>query len=80
MDRYLDPKAAYSRSELDACDSYWKAVSTEKTLMNASRKEGRQEGSQEKALEIAKSLKANNVSISIIVNSTGLTEEEINKL
>jgi len=42
--------------------------------------EGRQEGLQQGKLEVARSLKQAGVSIAIIVQSTGLTIEEINKL
>jgi len=38
------------------------------------------EGKMEGKMEIAKSLKENGVSIDIIIISTGLTKEEINRL
>ena len=42
--------------------------------------EGRTEGKSERNIEIAKNLLKNKVDISIIVSSTGLSEEEINSL
>lgn len=42
--------------------------------------EGRQEGRQEGKKEVAKALKAIGIAISIIIDATGLTEEEIDKL
>ena len=44
------------------------------------RAEGKTEGINERNLEIAKNLLENKVDISIIVSSTGLTEDEINSL
>jgi len=41
---------------------------------------GLTKGNKEKAIEIAKNLLKNNIDIEIISNSTGLTEEKINKL
>lgn len=43
-------------------------------------KEGEKIGLEKKQKEIAKNLLKNNVDIDIIVNSTGLTKEEIEKL
>ena len=42
--------------------------------------EGREEGRKESRKEIAKKLLKNKISIEIIKNTTGLTEEEINNL
>ena len=41
--------------------------------------DAKQEGSQEKALEVAKNLKANGVLVEIIAQSTGLSLEEVEK-
>lgn len=43
-------------------------------------KEGRKEGEQRKQLEIALNLKASGISTSIIVQTTGLTPEQVNSL
>ena len=43
-------------------------------------KEGREEGREEKAIEMARNLKAKGVAIDIIAECSGLTEEQINAL
>ena len=50
------------------------------TAKEEGREEGREEGQKKKAIEIAKNLLKNKIDIEIIVKSTGLTKEEINKL
>lgn len=44
------------------------------------RAEGRAEGSHQRNIEIAKNLIRNGVDISIIIDSTGLSKEEINSI
>jgi predicted transposase/invertase (TIGR01784 family) len=44
------------------------------------RLEGRQEGKMEERLEIARALKKNNIPLDIIIKSTGLSKEQIEKL
>lgn len=44
------------------------------------REEGRKEGSNNRALNIAKNLVLANIPMDIIINSTGLSEKEINAL
>ncbi len=50
------------------------------TAFDEGKIEGIIEGKLEKKVEIAKALKENGVSIHIIINTTGLTEDEINEL
>lgn len=87
---------AYSPAEMDAYESYWKAISTEKTLLAASRREGIAEGIAEGMAKgmtegiakgitegtkaVAKSLKSEGLPISVIAKCTGLSEEEVDKL
>jgi predicted transposase/invertase (TIGR01784 family) len=52
----------------------------EKRGIERGKKEGILEGAKGKALEMAKSLKENGVDISLISKSSGLSEEEIEKL
>lgn len=81
-------QAAYSRSELDAYEGYWKAVSMEKTLRETSLTEGRLEGRAEGIAEgkaegmkiIAANMKAEGLPIELIIKCTNLTSDEINKL
>ena len=44
------------------------------------RREGIKEGQKEKQLEVAKKLKEKNIDVTIIVEATGLTKEEVEKL
>lgn len=44
------------------------------------RAEGRKEGRAEERMELARKFKSSGVSIDIIANATGLSEEEINAL
>ena len=44
------------------------------------REEGRAEGREEERMELARKFKASGVSIDIIANATGLSEEEINAI
>lgn len=55
-------------------DKYWNSG------IELGREEGREEGKEFATLLIAKNLKENDVSISIIMKTTGLNEEEIRKL
>ncbi len=50
------------------------------SVMETMRKEAREEGRQEKQIEIVKELKKNGVAIELIAKSTGLSKEEIEKL
>ncbi|MFI5342998.1 MAG: hypothetical protein ACHQUC_02130 [Chlamydiales bacterium] len=65
-------QAAYTRSELDAYEGYWKAVSMEKTLRGTSLVEGR--------AEVAKNMKAEGLPMELIIKCTNLTSDEINRL
>ena len=49
-------------------------------IENSIKKELREEGQKEEKIEIAKNLIKNKVDISIIVSSTGLTEDEVHSL
>lgn len=102
MGRYLDPKdvpeisqaigyikqAGYTEKELDVYESYWKAVSIEKTLRETSLAEGRAEGRIEGQIEgraeglkiTAKNMKAEGFSMEAIIRCTNLTREEIDLL
>ncbi|MCQ2974754.1 MAG: Rpn family recombination-promoting nuclease/putative transposase [Bacteroidales bacterium] len=84
---YLET-SAYTEAELTAYDKYWDLVSREKTIINEKtnkareegRKEGREEGETNKAFQIAKMMKANNEPLEKIINYTGLSKEEIEKI
>ena len=88
----LSEEAAYSSEELQAYESYWDAVSTEKTLLTGryreglaeglaeGRVEGLAEGEQKKSLEIARNLIKSGVPLETITACTGLSANEIEAL
>ena len=88
----LAEEAAFSPAELEAYESYWKAVSSEKTLREESRLEGKAEGKIEgkiegeikgraaAMLETAKNMKSDHLPIEMIAKYTGLSTVDIEKL
>ena len=72
--------SAFTPEELRAYDKFWDIVSSEKTLMEGSYKDGVKEGEQQKAVQIAKKLKAIGMDKKTIHEMTGLEKEEIEKL
>ena len=77
--------SAFTPDELRAYDKFWDRVSSEKTLMEGSYKdgvkegikEGIKEGEKQKAIQIAKNLLALHVPTDTIMQATGLSKEEI---
>ena len=88
----LSEQAAYTPEELAAYDIYWDTVSTEQTLladkfqagkiegMAEGRAEGLAEGQELKTLEIARAMLAKDIPVALILEVTGLTEEEVKLL
>lgn len=92
----LVQESAFTKGELQAYESYWDAVSVEKTLKTASylegqakgkaegkaegRAEGKTEGATEKALEIGRNLLLAGVDDAIIMQSTGLSWKAVQQL
>ena len=82
MGKYLDPKsnealslaeeAAYTPAELESYDSYWKAVSSERTLLK--------EVVLKEKIETAKRMKSDGLTATMIAKYTELTLDEIDKL
>ncbi|MCR4558801.1 MAG: Rpn family recombination-promoting nuclease/putative transposase [Bacteroidales bacterium] len=86
-------RSAFTLGELLAYNQYWLNISTEKSAMERERREGREEGRAEgraegeklgiekgekqKALTIARNLKAAGLDIDFIAQNTGLTKDEI---
>jgi predicted transposase/invertase (TIGR01784 family) len=68
--------SAYTDKELADYDKFWDIVRTENTLVASSEKKGE----RNKALEIARNLKQYGMSVADISKTTGLSEDEINKL
>ena len=77
--------SAFTDEELMAYDKFWDRVSSEKTLMEGRYDEGlkqgmevgKQAGLEEKALEIAKKMKAAGMDVETISKMTGVSKEEI---
>ena len=76
--------SAFTPDELRAYDKFWDIVSSERTLMDGSYKdgvkEGIKEGVKEGKIQVAKNLKAIGMDIDTIHEMTGLTKEEIGNL
>ena len=68
--------SAFTPDELRAYDKFWDRVSSEKTLMEGSYKDGVKEGK----IQVAKKLKTIGMDVNTIHEMTGLTKEEIEKL
>ena len=67
---------AFSKAELEYYDKYWDSIQTEKTLYEGAERKGKIEGK----IEVAKNLKSLGVDIKTIQKSTGLSQEQIEKL
>ncbi|MFO1259423.1 MAG: Rpn family recombination-promoting nuclease/putative transposase [Gammaproteobacteria bacterium] len=84
----LAEQSAYSPGELEYYESYWKQVSSEKSLredaraegLAKGRAEGRAEGEQAALIEVAKKMKSQGLSLEIIANTTGLSLKQLQKL
>ncbi len=72
--------SAFTDEELRAYDKFWDRVSSEKTLMEGRYDEGLKDGETNKAIQIAKKMKAAGMDIETIREMTGLDKEEIDKL
>ena len=74
--KQLTEEAAYTEGELQAYEDYWNAASTEKTLFEGKYRLGKAEA----MLETAKNMLALKVDEAIIIQSTGLSKDELGKL
>ena len=70
----------FTREEYEEYERSLKSYRDMQNTMDYKYTKGRKEGKKEEKIEIAKNLLKNNISIKIIINSTGLTKEEIEKL
>ena len=84
--KIAEVRERWERDEISA-QAYWKenglAEGRKEGLeigKKEGKKEGRKEGHKKAQLEIAKELLKNHVAIEIIVKSTGLTKEEVEKI
>ena len=80
----LSKESAYTPSELTVYESYWDQVSREKSLMidkhTEGKAEGRAEGEEMATRKIAKSMLEYDIEIDIIMKSTGLAREDVEKI
>lgn len=72
--------ANFSLEERQAYEDSLKYYRDLKNVVDTSREEGIEEGKIEGKMEVALALKNNNIPIDIIMNSTGLSKEEIDRL
>ena len=73
-------ESAYTPEQLLGYDKFWDIIRTENTLYSSGVRQGRAEGEQVKALNIALNLKSMGLGIADIQKATGLSEEEIRDL
>lgn len=88
----ISQESGFTRPQLEYYNSYWDAVSTQRTLVESHFEKGKEEGLEEgeqiglekgkleQAYSIAKALKAQGVSIAVIAAATGLLNADIEKL
>ena len=76
--------SGFSDAELRAYDKFWDSVSVERTLLDdryqKGREEGREEGMNQRSLEIARNMLAKGMDASTVLEITGLSMEEIQQL
>ena len=73
----LAQESSYTVAELEYYESYWKQVSSEKSLINSAKMEGLTEGLAQGKIEIAKKMKKEGLPKELIARITGL---DIDKL
>ena len=80
----LAEEAAYTQGELNAYESYWDNVRTEKTLLLGRYEEGEAAGEargrMEEKKDMAKKMIKRGVAIEIIVEDTGLTRDQVEEI
>ena len=73
--------SGFTDAELRAYDKLWDSVSVERTLLDdryqKGREEGREEGINQRSLEIARNMLAKGMDASTVLEITGLSMEEI---
>ena len=69
--------SGFTDAELRAYDKFWDSVSVERTLLDDRYQKGREEGMNQRSLEIARNLLAKGMAASTVLEITGLSMEEI---
>ena len=67
----------FTDAELRAYDKFWDSVSVERTLLDDRYQKGREEGMNQRSLEIARNMLAKGMAASTVLEITGLSMEEI---
>ena len=69
--------SGFTDAELRAYDKFWDSVSVERTLLDDRYQKGREEGMNQRSLEIARNMLAKGMAASTVLEITGLSMEEI---
>ena len=69
--------SGFTDAELRAYDKFWDSVSVERTLLDDRYQKGREEGMNQRSLEIARNILAKGMDASTVLEITGLSMEEI---
>ena len=69
--------SGFTDAELRAYDKFWDSVSVERTLLDDRYQKGREEGMNQRSLEIARKMLAKGMDASTVLEITGLSMEEI---
>ena len=72
--------SGFTDAELWAYDKFWDSVSVERTLIDDSYQKGKEEGINQRSLEIARNLLSLGLPVAQIIQATGLSQEEIERL
>ena len=76
--------SGFTDAELWAYDKFWDSVSVERTLLDdryqKGKEEGKEEGMNQRSLEIARKMLAKGMDEASVMDMTGLTAEEIKLL
>ena len=76
--------SGFTDAELRAYDKFWDSVSVERTLLDdryqKGKEEGKEEGMNQRSLEIARKMLAKGMDEASVMDMTGLTAEEIKLL
>ena len=72
--------SGFTDAELRAYDKFWDSVSVERTLLDDRYQKGREEGMNQRSLEIARNMLAKGMDASTVLEITELSMEEIQQL
>ena len=76
--------SGFSDAELRAYDKFWDSVSVERTLLDdryqKGKEEGKEEGMNQRSLEIARKMLAKGMDEATVMDMTGVTAEEIKQM